>query len=67
MIFSQFTRFTDIALVFLRLMIGLVFVTSGWAHPKNPQARSKEAGLIGAFVPVKAGRQHATYRAAFPA
>jgi putative oxidoreductase len=31
----------DGALAFMRLMVGLVFLSSGWAHLRNPAARSK--------------------------
>ena len=36
------SEFTDIALLLLRLMVGLIFFTSGWKHTTNPQARSKD-------------------------
>jgi putative oxidoreductase len=39
------SQFTDYALVFLRLMVGLVFARSGYNHLKNPVARSKSIGL----------------------
>jgi putative oxidoreductase len=35
----------DYALVFLRLMVGVVFVRSGYNHLKDPDARSKSIGL----------------------
>ncbi len=45
-VFSQLAQFTDVALLLLRLMVGIVFITSGWNHVKDPEARSKniEAG-----------------------
>jgi putative oxidoreductase len=36
------SQFTDVALLLLRVMIGVVFVTSGWNHVKDPEARSKD-------------------------
>jgi putative oxidoreductase len=42
MIFPQLSQFTDVALLLLRVMIGVVFVTSGWNHVKDPEARSKD-------------------------
>ena len=36
------SEFTDIALLLLRLMVGLIYFTSGWKHATNPQARSKD-------------------------
>jgi len=34
--FPELARFTDVALLLLRLMVGLVFVASGYRHLKNP-------------------------------
>jgi len=39
--FPQLARFTDLSLLLLRLMVGLVFITSGYSHLKDPEARSK--------------------------
>ncbi|MGA9389360.1 MAG: DoxX family membrane protein [Candidatus Sulfotelmatobacter sp.] len=39
--FPQLARFTDLGLLLLRLMVGLVFVTSGYSHLKDPAARAK--------------------------
>jgi putative oxidoreductase len=50
MIFPQLARFTDLALLLLRLMIGLVFFTSGWKHLTNPEARSKDIGMSKGFT-----------------
>ena len=38
-------QFLDYALVFLRIMVGLVFVSSGLSHAKDPEKRSAEIGL----------------------
>lgn len=43
--FPVLSRFTDLGLLLLRLMIGLVFVTSGYSHLKDPEARSKSIGM----------------------
>lgn len=43
--FPQLARFTDVGLLLLRLMVGLVFVTSGYNHLKDPAARSKSIGM----------------------
>jgi putative oxidoreductase len=40
--FPQLARFTDVALLLLRIMVGIVFMTSGLNHLKDPQARSKD-------------------------
>jgi putative oxidoreductase len=43
--FPQLARFTDLGLLLLRLMVGVVFVTSAWNHLKDPESRSKSIGL----------------------
>jgi putative oxidoreductase len=45
MMFPQLAQFTDIALLLLRVMVGVVFITSGWKHLKDPEARSKDIGM----------------------
>ena len=50
MIFPQLARFTDVALLLLRLMVGIVFVTSGYKHLKDPEARSKDIGMSKSFT-----------------
>jgi len=42
MLFPVLARFTDVALLLLRVMVGVVFVTSGWNHLREPEARSKD-------------------------
>ncbi len=48
--FPQLARFTDLGLLLLRLMVGLVFNTSGYSHLKNPEARSKSIGMTKSFT-----------------
>ncbi len=43
--FPQLEQFTDYALVFLRLMVGLVFMASGYNDLKGADSRSKSIGL----------------------
>jgi putative oxidoreductase len=38
-------RYSDLALLFMRLLVGAVFVTSGWSHAKDPVARGKSIGM----------------------
>lgn len=38
-------QFSDAALLFMRLLVGLVFITSGWNHAKDPVTRGKSIGL----------------------
>ena len=37
--------FSDLALLLMRLLVGLVFVTSGWKHTQDPVERGKSIGL----------------------
>lgn len=43
-------NFTDEALLLLRLMIGLVFLTSGWKHATDPETRSKDIEMSKGFT-----------------
>lgn len=48
--FPQLARFTDVALLLLRMMVGLVFITSAWKHLSNPAKRSKEIEMSKPFT-----------------
>ena len=48
--FPQLARFTDLALLLMRLMVGLVFVTSGYNHQKDPAARARSIGMSKPFT-----------------
>jgi putative oxidoreductase len=48
--FPQLARFTDLGLLLMRLMVGLVFVTSGYSHVKDPAARAKDIGMSKSFT-----------------
>ena len=48
--FPQLARFTDLGLLLLRLMVGLVFITSGYSHLKDAEARSKSIGMSKSFT-----------------
>jgi putative oxidoreductase len=37
--------FSDLALLLMRLLVGAVFLTSGWSHATDPVARGKGIGL----------------------
>lgn len=50
MILPPLDRFTDVALLLLRLMVGIVFVTSGWKHLTDPEERSKDIGMSKGFT-----------------
>ena len=48
--FPQLAQFTDVALLLLRVMVGIVFITSGWNHLRDPEARSKDIGTSKGFT-----------------
>jgi len=50
MTFLELSQFTDFALLFLRLMVGVVFITSGYKHLKDPEARSKDIAMSKSFT-----------------
>jgi putative oxidoreductase len=43
--FPFFSDFTDVALVLLRVMVGIIFIDSGYRSLKDPDARAKSIGL----------------------
>jgi putative oxidoreductase len=43
-------EFADLALLLLRLMIAIVFFSSGWSHVKDPAGRSKSIGMSQGFT-----------------
>ncbi len=38
-------QFSDFALLFMRLLVGWVFIWSGWSHAKDPVERGKSIGM----------------------
>ena len=50
MIFPQLAQFTDFALLLLRIMVGIVLITSGWKHLKDPEVRSQDIGMSKGFT-----------------
>ena len=48
--FPQLAQFTDLGLFLMRLMVSLVFVTSGWSHVSKPEERSKSIGMSKGFT-----------------
>ena len=48
--FPQLSSFTDVGFLLLRLMVGLVFASSGWSHLKDPEGRSKSIGMSKGFT-----------------
>jgi putative oxidoreductase len=43
-------QFSDAALLFMRLLVALVFITSGWRHAKDPVTRGKSIGISPGFT-----------------
>ncbi len=50
MTLPQLTRFSDLAPLCLRLMVGVVFLARGCNHLKDPAARSKSIGMSKGFT-----------------
>ena len=48
--FPQLARFEDLGLLLLRLMVAVVFVTSGWNHVTKADERSKSIGMSKGFT-----------------
>jgi putative oxidoreductase len=48
--FPLLARFTDLGLLLLRLMVGLVFANSGYSHLKAPATRAKSIGMSKPFT-----------------
>jgi putative oxidoreductase len=43
-------QFGDLALLLMRLLVGLVFVSSGWSHATDPVTRGKSIGMSPGFT-----------------
>src|SRR5579864_906564 len=48
--FPQLLNYSDIGLLLLRFMVGVIFASSGWNHLKDPEARSKSIGMSKGFT-----------------
>ena len=48
--FPYLMQFQDAGILLLRLMVGLIFVSSGWKHLKDPAGRSKSIGMSKGFT-----------------
>jgi len=48
--FPALSRFTDLGILLLRLMVGLVFGMSGYSHLKDPEGRAKSIGMSKGFT-----------------
>jgi putative oxidoreductase len=43
-------QFSDVALLLMRLLVGWVFITSGWSHVTHPVERGKSIGMSPGFT-----------------
>ena len=43
-------QFSDLALLIMRLLVGWVFISSGWNHAKDPVTRGKSIGASPGFT-----------------
>jgi putative oxidoreductase len=48
--FPQLAQFNDVSLLLMRLMIGVVFLTSGWRHVTDSKNRSKSIEMSVGFT-----------------
>ena len=48
--FPQLTQYAGVGILLLRLMVALIFVTSGWSHLKDPEGRGKSIGMSKGFT-----------------
>jgi putative oxidoreductase len=50
MTFPELSRFLAPVLLLMRLMIGAIFITSGWSHVTHAEERAKSIGMSKAFT-----------------
>ncbi|HET8623651.1 MAG TPA: DoxX family protein [Gemmatimonadales bacterium] len=43
-------QFSDFALLFMRLLVGWIFIWSGWSHAKDPVSRGQSIGASPGFT-----------------
>lgn len=48
--FPFLLKFADLGLLLLRLMVAIIFASSGWNHVKDPVGRSKSIGMSKGFT-----------------
>ena len=48
--FPQLLQYSDIPLLLLRIMVGVIFLSSGWSHVKDPEGRGKSIGMSKGFT-----------------
>ena len=50
MIFPELSRFLAMALLLMRLMVGAIFITSGWSHVTRAEERAKSIEMSKSFT-----------------
>lgn len=50
MIFSELGRFLPMSLLLMRLMVGAIFITSGWSHVIHAEKRAKSIEMSKGFT-----------------
>ena len=48
--FPRLSRFTDLGILLLRLMVALIFATSGYSHVTSPGERVQSMGMSKGFT-----------------
>jgi putative oxidoreductase len=48
--FPVLAQFADLALLLMRILVGMVFISSGWSHTTDPVTRAKSIGLSPGFT-----------------
>ena len=48
--FPQLLHYSDLGLLLLRIMVGMIFISSGWSHVTDPEGRSKSIGMSKGFT-----------------
>ena len=48
--FPGLLQYSDEALLFMRLLVAIAFISSGWSHAKDPVARGKSIGMSPGFT-----------------
>ena len=43
-------QFSDVALLFMRVLVGWIFIWSGWSHARDPVTRGKSIGASPGFT-----------------
>ena len=50
MTFPDLSRFLSLALLLMRLMVGAIFISSGWGHVTHSEERAKDIGMSKGFT-----------------